>query len=104
MLASRSGARAYPSTQSDWKNDLGVSCFQGQKLTHTLPPSSFELTVTTTEPMVTSEMTREKTCIDCSFGDWRELKRKQTTHIKAERDGQTEADDERAPEVPVTAG
>lgn len=39
-------------------------------VTHTLPPSSFELTVTTTEPTVTSEMTSEKTCIDWSFGDW----------------------------------
>ncbi len=36
--------------------------------THTFPPRSFELTVTTTEPTVISEMTREKTCIDCSFG------------------------------------
>ena len=36
--------------------------------THTLPPSSLELTVTTTDPIVMSEMTREKTCMDCAFG------------------------------------
>jgi len=38
--------------------------------THTLPPSSLELTVMTTDPMVTSEITSEKTFIDCSGGDY----------------------------------
>ena len=37
--------------------------------TYTLPPSSFELTVITTDPIVTREMTRENTFIDCSGGD-----------------------------------
>lgn len=34
-----------------WKND-------------TFPPNSFELTVTTTDPIVIREITSEKTCID----------------------------------------
>jgi len=37
---------------------------------YTLPPRSFELMVKTTEPTVTREMTSEKTCIDCSGGDY----------------------------------
>lgn len=36
---------------------------------YTLPPRSFELMVKTTEPIVTSEITSENTCIDCSGGD-----------------------------------
>lgn len=39
------------------------------RCTHTFPPSSLVLIVTTAEPMVTSEMTREKTWRDWSLGD-----------------------------------
>ena len=39
--------------------------------TYTLPPSNLELTVMTTDPMVTREMTSENTFIDCSGGDYR---------------------------------
>lgn len=54
-----------------WKNDLRVSVRHSERsIAYTLPPSSFELTVTTTVPMVIKEMTSEKTCIDCSCGAW----------------------------------
>ena len=45
-----------------------LRCVISPIATHTFPPRSFEFTVTTTDPMVMSEMTSENTCIDCSLG------------------------------------
>ncbi len=45
-------------------NDHDEECPQSDHIpnnTHTLPPSSFALTVTITDPIVTSEMTNENT-------------------------------------------
>jgi hypothetical protein len=52
--------------------------------TYTLPPSNLELTVMTTDPMVTSEMTSENTFIDCSGGDYRSalsIQESESAHI-----------------------
>jgi hypothetical protein len=52
--------------------------------TYTLPPSNLELTVMTTDPMVTREMTRENTFIDCSGGDYTSalsIEKSESAHI-----------------------
>lgn len=83
------------------------------RATYTLPPSSLALMVTTVLPTVTSEMTIEKASMLCVAGACvrgervqhgvhkRAARANEATHVDGEHDGQAEADDERAPEVPL---
>jgi len=79
------GAREYPKTHCESAERLTQKKLAHKTLkerpgrqhmiaqsrsTYTLPPNSLELTVMTTDPIVTREMTSEKTFIDCSGGDY----------------------------------
>jgi hypothetical protein len=103
--ASSMGAREYPKTHwrsAQWhSNDmLAYKTLEERpghqhmivqsRLTYTLPPSNLELTVMTTDPMVTREMTREKTFIDCSGGDYRSalsIEKSKIAHINGQDNG-----------------